>query len=565
MRDRADDPPNFRHSRHRMKDGCRAAFGNARNNTKQYETKAFSWLIKNDKFFVLPPNDDSDFKELFTIMAVTGAGRPVDEHGFAIGPWTPELLADAIGQIDTNKNGIELRTVQLWFQKNDKGISPENLRWLAQVFGCNDPLATSEWQRELTAALARLAAKRRARRSAKSSDGAKAAPEEIAEVSDRTSKKRGFSLARASEAFFGRGSPLDLPSVVFAGAVGLGFASYFLGIHSVIYARQDGLLKQVGFLWAPNWTLLFMAFIPLFFAVTVEVLTFWKTEARSTLVAASNRAESDAGWMRNVEASAYTYWAVLLICFGFAGVFQWIGTRFIPLTSGGIDRGNYTMDWGSIALSQPDLISIPISILFTGCAYLYMSVCFYLFFVGLIILYTMVHDLWQILNEPEFQLHESSQTEINAVGIRVMRAIFRCTVLGILIAMCMKLQSFYKTTDGSTILNWLATDLSNAFSSEQVLARELSYSMPTHYSSLLITISTLIVFLYGAIRLGFSKWFDMPLEKMIGVVGFLLASYLTIGAFSGFSILLSIGLVLATYSLFDPSLRTPQTTELGEQ
>ncbi|MDC1297686.1 hypothetical protein N8Z37_05325, partial [Octadecabacter sp.] len=80
-------------------------------------------MIKNGKYFVAPAKDGSDFKELFNRLAATGAGRRVDADGFSTGPWTPELLAEAISNIDANKAGLELRTVQLWFQDNEKGIS----------------------------------------------------------------------------------------------------------------------------------------------------------------------------------------------------------------------------------------------------------------------------------------------------------------------------------------------------------------------------------------------------------------------------------------------------------
>ena len=95
-------------------------------------------------------------------MATAGVGRPVDKDGFPEGPWKPDLLAAAISQIDTNPAGIELRTVQLWFENNDKGISANNIRWLARVLGCNDPEAASAWQNELSAAQSRLVSKRRA-------------------------------------------------------------------------------------------------------------------------------------------------------------------------------------------------------------------------------------------------------------------------------------------------------------------------------------------------------------------------------------------------------------------
>jgi hypothetical protein len=89
-------------------------------------------LIKNGKFFQLPERSDDDFKTLFGRVAAAGVGRPVDKDGCPQGPWTPDLLADAISQIEANRAGIELRTVQLWFENNDKGISAHNIRWLAR-------------------------------------------------------------------------------------------------------------------------------------------------------------------------------------------------------------------------------------------------------------------------------------------------------------------------------------------------------------------------------------------------------------------------------------------------
>ncbi|MEL7131525.1 MAG: hypothetical protein AAGK77_03835, partial [Pseudomonadota bacterium] len=106
-------------------------------------------MIKNGKFFVEPRQSTDNFKVLFGRLAAQGAGRPVDQHGVADGPWTPETLADAISKIDANKAGIDVRTVQVWFQANDNGISDKNILWLARIFGCNDPLATSRWQSEL--------------------------------------------------------------------------------------------------------------------------------------------------------------------------------------------------------------------------------------------------------------------------------------------------------------------------------------------------------------------------------------------------------------------------------
>ena len=100
-------------------------------------------MVKNGKYYVAPTNDGSNFKLLFSRLAAEGAQRPVDCNGVPDGPWTPELLTDAICAIDANRSGVEIRTVQVWFQENDNGISPDNIRWLARIFGCKDPASAA--------------------------------------------------------------------------------------------------------------------------------------------------------------------------------------------------------------------------------------------------------------------------------------------------------------------------------------------------------------------------------------------------------------------------------------
>lgn len=531
-------------------------------------------MIKNGKIFLPPPRDGSDFKELFKRLAAAGAGRSLGKDGFPAGPWTPELLAEAISQIDSNRIGVDLRTVQLWFQENEKGISTANIRWLARIFGCDDPVATSEWQMELSAAQSRLSAKRREWKRA----GSSVAPEipdtaltatfddetdssaELAWDTDAKGPRRRFSLARKSEAFFSHGSPLNLPASVFAGMTALGFLSYIIGIHNVTYERADGLVKQVGFLWAANWTLDFMVFLPLFFFFVIELLVFWKSEGRGKLAAQGDQVESDDAWLRNVEAPSYTYWSVFLICLLFAGLFQWIGVSLIPLMKGG---GNYAMDWGKIALVRPAVISVSETVVFTGLAYLYMCLVFYLFFAGLILLYTIVHDLWRIGDGLKKRPDVDHQNELNEAGLTVMRGVFRCAVLGILVAIWMKVQSSYLASSGENIVAWLVGDMSSIFQGRNDVSTGFRYRMPTHYSSLLVVFSTCFVFLYGSIRLGVGSRFRAPLWKMSAVVALLVVSYLLIDAFAGFSTLLAITVLLAIYGLIDPEFGRWRASELG--
>lgn len=105
---------------------------NARYDTTPNDMEICRVLIKNGKFFVKPVIEGEDFKALLKYAFSAGAGRPVDANGFSEGPWTPDLLAEAISEIDANNSGIELRSVQRWLQDNDSGINPENIRWLAR-------------------------------------------------------------------------------------------------------------------------------------------------------------------------------------------------------------------------------------------------------------------------------------------------------------------------------------------------------------------------------------------------------------------------------------------------
>ncbi|RVG90165.1 hypothetical protein CN221_25420 [Sinorhizobium meliloti] len=530
-------------------------------------------MFQHGKLFLPPPNDGSDWKELFKKAAAAGAGRPLGDDGFPAGPWTPELLTEAISQLDSNQAGVDLRTVQLWFQENDRGISASNIRWLARVFGCDDPVATGAWQVELSSAQARLLAKRREAKRAER----RSAPESLGGLNDAVvdkepalaveptqepaKKRRVVSLARGSESFYSDGSPLNLPAFVFAGASALGFLSYILGIHSAVYLRADNVAKQVGFLWAPNWTFLFMVLLPLFFALVIELLAFWKREGRLKLSSTGDKRKSDVDWERNVQASSSSYWAVFVICVLFAGVFQWIGVCLMPLLKGGAD---YATSWGTLAIVRPEVISVPTSIAFTALAYLYMCLCFYMFFAGLILLHTMVHDLRRIDADAKLLGSNAYRDELHDLRFRLLRGIFRCTIVGILVALCMKAQSAYLTSNAENIVAWVLNDMNLALAGREGVRNGFHYRMPTHYSSLLVAVSTIAVFFYGSMSLrGMGTRFRAALWRMSAVVAILFASYLLVDGFVGSSFVLCVGVLATIYGLVDPGPARQRSSKVG--
>lgn len=513
-------------------------------------------LIKNGKFFIPPERSDEDFKELFARVAAAGVGRPVDKDGVPQGPWTPDLLADAISAIDANRAGIELRTVQLWFEDNEKGISATNIRWLARVLGCNDPKATSAWQTALSAAQSRLAAKRRTRRRQDLS----VEPEQV-EVSTGSADleepqvenpPRRFDLAGFTEALFSRGSLLSLPAVVFAGAVALQFLSYFLSIHSFTYVREDGVMKQVGFLWALNWTVLFVLLLPLGLAIVADLLAKWKNVSRPSLVAGFEDGARIATWSKRVAASGYTYWTVFLICVGFAGLFQWISVRLLPMLNG---AGDQAMDWGSIALVQPEQIGIFEQTAFTGIAYLYMCLCFYLFFAAMILCSNMIDDVVAIRTVLATSGETDRSNELNASAHEILRGIFRYTALGLLIATCMKIESLYRLTSASSVWAWLSADAQAAFGLQSAPISWASSPGLTHYTSLLVAFLAIAIYLYGKIRLGALMPANRKTVRPGLAIAVLFTAYVLAGGVPGFSILVFAGSIVALLGLFDPEFR----------
>ena len=87
-----------------------------------------------------------------------------------------------------------------------------------------------------------------------------------------------------------------------------------------------------------------------------------------------------------------------------------------------------------------------------------------------------------------------------------------------------------------------------------MVSPENTFSRPTHYTSLLVTLATCTPFFYGSIRIGLGSSFHEASLKMTSIVALLTIGYLMIGAFAGFSILLCVGLLVAVYGLFDPAL-----------
>jgi hypothetical protein len=541
-------------------------------------------LIKHGKYFVPPLKDGSDFKELFKYLVSVGAGLPADQTGLPVGSWTPELLASTISQFDSNNSGIELRTVQHWFQDNDRGISTDNIRWLARVFGCDDPDAISAWRVELSAANRRLAAKRRGKRNAQK--GGTSSPVSVANGNEEVKQAKNSSrndpgepkripgIAGRTEAIFSTHSSLGLPVVVFAAATALGLMSFSLNIHSVVFVPPTGPPKQVGFLWAPNWIIVFTAILPTYFAILISLLRSWKRKWRIGLSNFLDDKNPFPSWSERVATVSVAYWAVFGVTVAIASGFNWVETHLIPLLIG--NAGNWTVDWGRIALFRPDLISVPSAVIFSGLVFLLNAFGSYLFFAGLIVIYSITDDFVELVRGLGRGEADEERQYIEMVGRAVMAGIFRCTSLGLVITILMKLQASYLLSHSRDIVSWMVADSLSIFRSDEVLLDQYGFgrNAPGHYYSFFCMIIIVAVFIICSARIRTAlaqmsspKRGDedhIPWMGMYGVMALLAMTYLSIGMFPGFTILLIAALTLAACFLARPTLGQLNATKPRE-
>ncbi len=525
--------------------------------TRIYLINKGIFLLKRGKYFVAPPGDGSDFKDLFRRMARQGAGRPVGNDGVPDGPWTAELLTSAISQIENNRSAIDLRTVQRWFQDNDQGIRAENIRWLAWVFGCGDPDASIKWQAELSAAQSRLAAKRRAMRKSYKADGLEdsAIGQNPNIGGDSPPRRKRVSLAMRVEGMFDGHGSLNLPIVVWSCLSVLWFLAYIAGVHSITYSPIMGLHKQVGFFWSPAWNVGEMVFLPIFFIIVAETLNFWKHDGRSLIAGMRD----DEAWTRKVESFSSSYWSILFICFVVIFLVQWSGVYLFTLMD--FNHHISMVDWILVATVRPEDVSLTEAIPLSLLAFLYSGMIYWFFFNGLLLLFTVASNFAERCRSQDLQSLGDHQNHVREVGIKIMRGVFRGTILGCLIAICIKLNAAYLISDAETFSSWLVNDALFALRLRNQEWGWLDQNPSPFFTSLLLLFIVCFVFFVSLSQIVLALERSLQDEilknqaraiwlQMSGVVVLLGASFFLIGAFTGFSILLVTSLLIAASSFF---------------
>jgi hypothetical protein len=310
-------------------------------------------MVHIDENFVTRPLGRAlDFKELFQAAISARAGLSPSRPGETSPEWTPSKLADAILEADPEGRGVDVRTVQNWFQDNDRGISSENIACLARVFGKGDPDAVAAWRTELRAANKRLASKRRARRGSDDVSVTSEDPNGIISTfgEDDRSQGRQGGLAELSERMFTNTEGFGVAVVVWAGFFLLCLMTFVFENHDITYAARPDLIKQVGFFWSLSWPVECLLLYPTSFLLIAHLVAFWKRACRAT----SNDEKQFSNWNELIISLRLPFWIVAFVSFGLVFLVQWSGVYLRGLTQS--DRPGL-IDWVLVARVRPDVVS----------------------------------------------------------------------------------------------------------------------------------------------------------------------------------------------------------------
>lgn len=519
-------------------------------------------MIIEGKFYVEPPKSDTKFKELLKDQFSAGAGQAVDNAGLPSGPWTPDKLADAISNLEANGKSVELRTVQLWFQSNDKGISPDNLRWIARIFGCEDPDKTVEWQKALSRSYRKFISERAEKRKTRTGTGlaTKEVTPDVRAQHTNISKPKRRNLAITIEQLFTARSPLDLPIIVWTVCLTVGLLSAIFGVNSVTYSPIPELNKQVGYFWGPNWTLLSLVMLPLYLSIVSKSVFLWKAELRGNILKTSAQTLKTNTWEDKTLIFSLLYWACLFICFGLVFILQWSGVHLKALSDG--ELGHLMIDWSTISIVSPDVISTNEALTLSFLGFFQTGLNLFLFFSGLILICTMTNDLAETCSLIK-TTGEQQNIEMQIACEQIAFSVYRATIVGLMMTICIKVQARYLISDAPNILAWFMRDISFATGNSDISNGLLEQRALANTTTAALLLSVCFVFSYTSLQVNnvtkqhqiyAQNRTSIPWRRMIFVVMTLFTSFWLTGAINGFSLFLGFSTLLACYSLYDPLL-----------
>ena len=521
-------------------------------------------MIVNGKNYIAPVSDNLDIKQIIRKLTRQGAGLEVDSDGLPVGTWTPERLTAAISEVSRHTFNVDLRTVQRWLSEKEGGPKKDSIRWLAQIFGCGKQELVREWQIELFSAHDRLLEKKRALRSKQQASEAETVEATIAreavsveavagetvtlEALQRADVPvpaiRGSWVERFSESLFVGRHVLGTTAIIWAGLCTVAFVSYIVGCQSLTYVSSESGEKEIGFLWAPSWTIMPGIIMP-GIVLMIRSMAAQVLDVEAVLRDGPGKAGLLSGY-------GLLLWIALFIGFVLVFALQWSGIHLASLMSG--SAKGYMIDWSVAALVRPDEVSVAGSLVLSGLGYLFFGMLMWIYFAGLVMV-AATATRFQALIGPEGSADQPSRAAALRKQETVLALMFKSLVLCLMMVITIKLQSTYLISSGSSMSSWLVND-AVAYLRGDGPSFFFLHQRSLPQMTTLIIMSVTLVFFGIAWKRATSSRSDRPaLETWpwqvgrIALIAALCMNVVSIGAFGGFSIFLAATLACAIFCL----------------
>ena len=388
----------------------------------------------------IPPIEQMDISEVLQYIVENGVGKPTQNPIQSHGRWTPNELAEAIELADRSGKSIDVRTIQNWLHpSNQKGIGPTNIIRLSNVLGRGDPTITRLWRTKLHVANAAL----------------KKQPK-------RSPSTTGFvgKVATVTDAILGSAYPANLITIVWSLYFALGLAVCFYHAHTVTYSPSEGVIKQVGFLWAAHWVILPNIVVPLLISTLGTLIHGWKAQMRP-LLHLDTRLERRS-WSETVEHHGISFVIIGTICFSFVFCYQWLGAASRYIWTGQI--GHYAADWAVLSSIRPDLITPEVSTFLSMAAYFYTGIYIFILLGGLLFSHIIAGDFSNITRDFKHMVDQEKQNAALNAGFSLCKSFLRFGLLGLWLAILNRIHFKYITSTSPDVLSWLKNDAVSVFS-----------------------------------------------------------------------------------------------------
>ena len=317
------------------------------------------------------------------------------------------------------------------------------------------------------------------------------------------------SIAERIEEIAIRRGPLDLSLQAIAMAFLLSILSFFCGLGWLEINLNGSTTKEIGFLFAPNWTIVYLVLFPLYLSV-FSVLAGRCRLALTDLSDARILVDSNgspvlhatilAAWNRALKDISPVMWLIMMLV-AVSTLGQWIYVSVVPLMTGKI--GNAAIDWGTLTIVQPEKANWWATIFFSTACYAYMGVALFIYLAILIYAATFAVFLNRLADQSgRFNLvFRSSILSQRLSGI--VTSVYICVIFGIGAAIAMRMQAEYIQSGYSLITDLWFSDVISAFhwivGDVTTVQPPQLFQIPskwTSFAELMITLFTLFIVVF---------------------------------------------------------------------